>query len=68
MNKLNLSEKQKIRWRKKCLCLVEFENVEGITPLNFEHQTNMDDWLIINKIEDVVAGSSIAYNYEQSRF
>ena len=67
-NKLNLSEKQKIRWRKKCLCLVEFENVEGITPLNFEHQTNMDDWLIINKIEDVVAGSSIAYNYEQSRF
>lgn len=67
-NKLNLSDKQKIRWHKKCLCLVEFENVEEIKPLDFDHQGNMDDWLIIDKIEDVVVGSSIPYNYEKSRF
>ena len=67
-NKLNLSEKQKTRWHKKCLCLVEFENVEEIEPLSFEHQGNMDDWLILNKIEDVVVGTSIPYNYENSRF
>lgn len=67
-NKLNLSEKQKIRWHKKCLCLVEFENVEEIIPLSFEHQGNMDDWLIIDKIEDVVAGTRIPYNYEKSKF
>ena len=52
-SKLNLSEKQKVRWHKKCLCLVEFENVEKITPIAFERQSNMDDWLIIEKIEDV---------------
>ena len=67
-NKLNLSEKQNERWHKKCLCLVEFENVEEITPLVFEHQNNMDDWLIIEKIEDVVAGTSVPYNYEKSKF
>ena len=67
-NQLNLSEKQKTRWHKKCLCLVEFENVEEITPLAFEHQVNMDDWLIIEKIEDVVVGTSIPYNYENSKF
>lgn len=67
-SKLNLSEKQKTRWHKKCLCLVEFENVEEMEPLHFEHQGNMDDWLIIDKIEDVVVGSSIAYNYEKSKF
>lgn len=67
-NKLNLSEKQKQRWHKKCLCLVEFENVEQITPLAFEHQSNMDDWLILEKIEDVVAGTSIPYDYEKSKF
>lgn len=39
--KLNLSEKQKVRWHKKCLCLVEFENVEEITPLDFDHQGNI---------------------------
>ena len=67
-NKLNLSDKQKVRWHKKCLCLVEFENVEEIDPLAFEHQGNMDDWLILEKIEDVIAGTSIPYNYNSSKF
>ncbi len=66
--KLNLSEKQVARWHKKCLCLTEFENVEAISPLAFDHQGNMDDWLIIEKIEDVVVGTSIPYNYEKSKF
>jgi hypothetical protein len=44
-SKLNLSEKQKERWHKKALCLVEFENLEVIEPLEFQHQKNMDDWL-----------------------
>lgn len=66
--KLNLSEKQTARWHKKCLCLVEFEDVKEIAPLAFDHQGNMDDWLIIEKIEDVVVGTSIPYNYEKSKF
>ncbi len=67
-DKLNLSDKQKARWHKKCLCLVEFGEVGEITPLAFDHQGNMDDWLIIEKIEDVVVGTSIPYNYEKSKF
>ncbi len=66
-DKLNLSEKQKVRWHKKCLCLVEFKDVTKIEPLDFDHQNNMDDWLIIEKIEDVVVGTSIPYNYEKSK-
>jgi hypothetical protein len=66
--KLNLSQKQKERWHKKCLCLVEFESVEPIEPLDFDHQGNMDDWIIIEKIEDVVVGTSIPYNYDNSKF
>lgn len=68
-DKLNLSEKQKERWHKKCLCLVEFDDVQFIEPpLAFDHQGNMDDWLIVDKIEDVVVGTSIPYNYENSKF
>jgi hypothetical protein len=67
-SKLNLSAKQKQRWHKKCLCLVEFKEVKEITPLEFDHQSNMDDWLIIEKIEDVVVGTSIPYNYNNSKF
>ena len=67
-SKLALTEKQKLRWHRKCLCLVEFGGVEKIDILDFDHQGNMDDWLIIDKIEDVVAGTSIPYNYVKSRF
>ena len=67
-DKLNLSEKQRLRWHKKCICLTEFQNVEEITPpLEFERQGNMDDWLILEKIEDVLVGTSIEYNYEKSK-
>lgn len=67
-SKLNLSKKQQDSWHKKCMCLVEFSDVKEIRPLDFDHQGNMDDWLIINKIEDVVVGTSIPYNYEKSKF
>jgi len=65
---LNLSKNQKKRWHKKCLCLVEFKDVKEIATLEFDHQSNMDDWLIIEKIEDVVVGTSIPYNYNNSKF
>ncbi len=68
-DKLNLTDKQRTRWHKKCLCLVEFKEIQRIDPpLAFDHQGNMDDWLIIEKIEDVVVGTSIPYNYEKSKF
>lgn len=67
-SKLQLSEIEKKRWHKKCMSLVELSDVEAINPLDFDHQGNMDDWLIIEQIEDVLAGTSIPYNYEKSRF
>jgi len=67
-SKLGLTEKEKKRWHKKCLCLVEIMDVIEIEPLAFDRQGNMDDWLIIEKIEDVVVGTSIPYNYDKSRF
>ncbi|MGB4658059.1 MAG: hypothetical protein WBI07_02625 [Mobilitalea sp.] len=67
-NKLDLTKKQQERWHKKCICLVEFMDVKKIDQLEFDHQGNMDDWLILEKIEDVVVGTSIPYNYEKSKF
>ena len=64
--KLNLTDKQMVRWHKKCLCLVEFENVEEIAPIAFEHQSNMDDWIILNSIEDVAAGTGTQYDSYRS--
>ncbi len=66
--KLQLTSMQKERWHKKCLCLIEFNSVEPIEPLDFDHQNNMDDWLIIERIEDVIVGASIKYDYVKSKF
>ena len=66
--KLQLTEKQFERWHKKCLCLVEFGGARKIEPLEFDRQGNMDDWLILEKIEDVVVGTSKPYNYDNARF
>ncbi len=66
--KLNLSSTQKKRWHKKCLIVVEFNHVQEVGPFKFDHQNNMDDWLILEKIEDVIVGTSIPYNYEKSKF
>lgn len=66
--RLALTAKQKDRWHKKCLCLVGFKDVVPIDPLEFDKQSNMDDWLIVDKIEDVLVGTSIPYNYDNSRF
>ncbi|MFA6860477.1 MAG: hypothetical protein WCR30_03730 [Clostridia bacterium] len=67
-NKLCLTLAQIERWTKKCLCLIEFDSLETIEPLEFEHQSNMDDWLILESIFDVVKGSSKKYTYENARF
>lgn len=66
--KLRLTEKQLARWHKKCLCLVEFAGARKIEPLEFDRQGNMDDWLILEKIEDVVVGTSKPFNYDNARF
>lgn len=66
--RLALTPKQKERWHKKCLCLIGYTDVTPIGPHDFEKQSNMDDWLIVEKLEDVLVGTSIPYNYEKSKF
>lgn len=65
---LALTEAEMKRWSKRCMVLVGFKDVKAINPLAFEHQKNMDDWLILENIHDVVKGSSKDYSYEHSKF
>lgn len=67
-DQLLLTTMQQQRLHRKCLCLISFQNVKIIEPMHFDHQGNMDDWIIVEKIEDVVVGTSIKYNYEHAKF
>ena len=52
--RLRLTEKQKARWRKKCLVFVGFRDAGKIGSLAYDHPGGMEDWLILDHIEDVV--------------
>jgi hypothetical protein len=56
-DKLALSEAQLKRWSgKRYICLVEFENAEGIEPLALSRQNNMDDWITAENVTAVLIG------------
>lgn len=60
---LNLSKAQFDRWAgKKVLCLIEVADVQAIEPLKFERQKNMDDWITVESIEDILEGADKKYN------
>lgn len=60
---LNLSKDQYKRWSsKKYLCMVTVEDVQLLeTPLIYRRDKNMDDWLIVDQIEDILEGSDKEY-------
>lgn len=57
---LNLSPAQVKRWSgKKVICLVGVSNVEKLdTPLVYDRKKNMDDWIIVEKIDYILEGSN----------
>jgi hypothetical protein len=66
-NALALTKEEVTRWSKRCMILVQFKDLKAISPKSFVHQKNMDDWLILENIDDVILGSSKPYNYEHSK-
>ena len=61
-NELQLTAEQIKRWAgKKCLCLIEVEDVAEISPLKYDRQKNMDDWITVEDIQTILEGSSENY-------
>jgi hypothetical protein len=53
-DKLQLSPHQIQRWAgKKFLCLIEIHQLESIDPFQYRRESNMDDWIIVDDINDI---------------
>ncbi|MGI6575647.1 MAG: hypothetical protein ACOX3A_07350 [bacterium] len=51
---LKLTEAQKKRWiGKRYLCLIGLKDIHEIEPFSYVREKNMDDWIIVESIEDV---------------
>ncbi|MDY0257871.1 hypothetical protein [Gudongella oleilytica] len=55
MHRLKLTTDQRKRWiGKRFLCLVEIENVVTVEPFSYVREKNMDDWIIVEKVQDIM--------------
>ena len=52
-DKLNLEESEITKWKKKCLCIIEFENLENIEGLNIPNYTPLEDWIMVNSLDEL---------------
>ena len=51
---LMLAPHQTTRWAgKKFLCLIEVHQLESIEPFQYRREKNMDDWIIVDNIEEI---------------
>lgn len=52
-NRLNLCEEEINKWKKKCLCIIDFDNLELIEPLSIPKYTPLEDWIMVNDISEL---------------
>lgn len=52
-DRLNLCEQETNKWKKKNLCIIEFDNLESIEPLNIGNYTPLDDWIMVNDLSEL---------------
>lgn len=50
---LNLSKNEEKKWKKKCLCIIEFDEVKEIEEIDIPNYTNLEDWIMVNSLEEL---------------
>ena len=50
-DKLNLSLNEEKKWKKKCLCIIEFDSVKEIEEVSIPNYTNLEDWIMVNELK-----------------
>ena len=50
---LCLNEVEENKWKKKCITLIEFSNLEKIDGVNIPNYTALEDWIMINDINEL---------------
>ena len=52
-DKLNLSEYEEKKWKKKSLCVIEFNNLEKIDGIDIPNYTPLEDWIMVSSLEEL---------------
>lgn len=52
-DQLNLTTNEEKKWKKKCLCIIEFDSVEEIEEIKIPNYTNLEDWIMVNDLSEL---------------
>ena len=52
-DKVKLTDIEETKWKKKCLCVIEFKDLEKIDDFLVPEYTPLTDWIMINDIEEL---------------
>lgn len=50
---LNLCDEEITKWKKKCICIIEFDKLENIEPINIGNYTPLEDWIMVNNLSEL---------------
>ena len=51
--RLNLSSNEEKKWKKICLCIIVFSDIEEIKEIKVPNYNNLNDWLMFNNIDEL---------------
>ena len=52
-DKLNLSIEEEIKWKKKCLCIIEFDSFKKIDGINIPKYSPVTDWIMVKDLNEL---------------
>lgn len=52
-DKLNLCDQEEKKWKKKCVCLIEFKDLEKIDGIDIPNYSSLEDWIMVNSLEEL---------------
>ena len=50
---LNLCDIEEKKWKKKCICLIEFKDLEKIDGIDIPNYSSLEDWIMVNSLEEL---------------
>ena len=52
-DKLNLCDQEEKKWKKKCVCLIEFKDLEKIDGIDIPNYSSLEDWIMVNSLDEL---------------
>ena len=52
-DRLNLNKEEEIKWKKKCLCVIEFTDLKKIDGLSIPKYSPVVDWIMVKNLEEL---------------